>query len=424
MEQSTIAIIIVIIAIILMVTEIIPLAATIMLAAIAMSIAGIQELTVSHEAFGSTTVVFLVGMMIIGNGLFETGVAQSMGKYLFRTKVAQNERALIVAIVLIAGILSAFTSNSAVVAMMMPLIASVAYKSGGTIKQKNVLMALGVAAAVGGGITLSGSTSQLVAQGILETTEGVRTMTYFEMGKVALPLLLITAVYFGTIGYSIEKKVFNFEEEIDTEIIPDENQEFVPWKKWMCGIVTILVLLGFIFNVWNIGFVALVGATVLLATKCLDYKKALKGVDWNTVIILGGAQAMAAGLDSSGAGAMIANGILGLCGGENASAFVIMAAMAAITLVLTNLMSNTACVAMMTPIAISVSAAMGTDALSLIIPMVIASQCAVATPIGTPCMTQVLVGGYRFKDYLKVGVPLAVILTVMIIVLSPIMYGL
>lgn len=424
MEQSTIAIIIVIIAIILMITEVIPLAATIMLAAVAMSIAGIQELTVSHEAFGSTTVVFLVGMMIIGNGLFETGVAQSLGKYLFRTKIAQNERMLIVAIVLIAGILSGFTSNSAVVAMMMPLIASVAYKSGGTIKQKNVLMALGVAAAVGGGITLSGSTSQLVAQGILETTEGVRTMTYFEMGKVALPLLIVTAVYFATIGYSIEKKVLNFEEEINEEIMPDENQKFVPWKKWLCGIVTILVLLGFIFGVWNIGFVALVGATILLATKCLDYKKAIKGVDWNTVIILGGAQAMAAGLDSSGAGARIANGILSLCGGENASAFVIMAAMVAITLVLTNVMSNTACVAMMTPIAISVAAAMGIDALSLIIPMVIASQCAVATPIGTPCMTQVLVAGYRFKDYLKVGVPLGVILLIITIVLSPMMYGL
>ena len=110
-------------------------------------------------------------------------------------------------------------------------------------------------------------------------------MTYFEMGKVALPLLIVTAIYFGTIGYNIEKKVLDFEEKVDEDIIPDENQEFVSWKKWMCAIVTILVLLGFVFNVWNIGFVALVGATILLATKCLDYKKALRGVDLSLIHI-------------------------------------------------------------------------------------------------------------------------------------------
>jgi sodium-dependent dicarboxylate transporter 2/3/5 len=432
MEQSTLAIVIVVITVILMVTEKIPLATTVLLSALAMSIFGIQDLSKAYSYFGSTTVVFLVSMMIIGNGLFETGVAQDIGNFLFKTKLVKNERIMLVSIVMIVGIISGFTSNSAITAMMIPLVGSVALKTknnpdSSRIYQKNILMAVGVAAAVGGQMTLSGSTSQLVAQGILEAAEGVSVMTYFEMTKIGLPLIIITAIYFGTIGYSIQKKVFNFEDVISEntqdEVAITKEQVFVPWKKRLCAIVTILCLLGFITETWNIGFVAMVGATILLVTRCLDLRKSMREVDWNTVLILGAAQSMANGLDVSGGGLKIANFILNMVGGEAASPFIIMAIMVILTVVLTNIMSNTATTAMFTPIAISIAAAMNIDPLSIVVPMVIASGCAVATPIGTPCMTQVLVGGYSFKHYLKVGTPLAIILTIATIVLASIIYG-
>lgn len=421
MNQAVIALVIVIVTMIFMIIDIMPLGATLMLSCIAMQLTGILEITRVYSDFGGTTVIFLVSMLVISNGIFEVGLAQDIGNVLFKTPIVKNERLMIIVCTMVAGILSAFCSNSAVIAMFIPLIAATQVQSGGLIKQKNVLMAVGIACAVGGSITLSGSTSQVVAQGILEEA-GVRSMTYFEMGKVALPALIVCAVYMGTVGYALEQKFLTFDDSIDPELLPKEGQAFPAWKKWMVGIVTLLVLAGFVTGTWNIAYCALCGAAVLLATKTLDWKKSFREVDWNTVAVLGFATAMAAGLNDSGAGAMIAEKILALCGGTAASATVVMVVLALLCLVLTNVMSNTAAVAMLAPIALNLAITMGVEPISFVAPIAIASGMAVATPIGTPCMTQSMVAGYRFKDYLLVGLPLTVILGVVLAVLCPVMF--
>lgn len=421
MNPAIIALIIVIVTMVLMILDKMPLGATLMLACIAMQLTGIIKFTRVYSDFGGTTVIFLIGMLIIGNGIFDVGLAQDIGNALFKTSLVKNERLMIFVCTIVAGVLSAFASNSAVIAMFIPLVAAAHVQSNGKIRQKNILMSIGMACAVGGSGTLSGSTSQVVGQGLLEEG-GYRAMTYFEMGKVAFPALVVVAIYMATIGYSLNKKFIEFNDDVDPELLPKEGQTFPKWKKWMVGIVTVLVLLGFVTGTWNIAYCALVGAAVLLATKTLDWKKSFKDVDWNTVCVLGFATAMAAGMNDSGAGKMIADWMLNLCGGTAASATVIMIVLALLTLILTNVMSNTATVAMLAPIAISMAVSMGIEPISFVCPIAIASGMAVATPIGTPCMTQSMVIGYRFKDYLIIGVPLTILLGVVLAVLCPIMY--
>lgn len=423
MEQSTIALIIIAITIVLMVTEKIPLISSVILCGIAMHLAGILKLNETYTYYGSVTVVFLVGMMIISNGLFETGVAQSIGKWLFQSKLVKSERLLIFAITIVTGLLSGFLSNSAVTAMMIPLVASVAVRSNGLIKQKNILLAVGAAATVGGSITLSGAAPQVVAQGLLETAGDMPTMTYFQMAPIGLVLTLVTALYFATIGYSISKRVLTFDDVIDETVLIDDKTVFVQWKKTVILIVTCLVVLGFVLEFKNIAFVAMTGAIILVASKTIDVRNSLRNVDWNTVIILGAAQSMARGLEVSGAGKVIADGILNLFGGPTAAAASIMCALVVIAVILTQVMSNTACVAMMGPIVITLARTMDINVMYFLIPLVVGAGCAVATPIATPCMTQVLVGGYRFRDYMKVGVPLGVILAIVLFLCAPVFYA-
>lgn len=420
MSSAVIALIIVVITMVVMIIDKIPLGATLMLSCIAMQLFGILDFARVYSDFGGNVVIFLIGMLIIGNAMFDVGLAQDMGNVLFKTGIANNERVMIAVVSLVAGVLSAFLSNSAVIAMFIPLIAAAQVQTGGKIRQKNVLMAVGMACAVGGSVTLSGSTSQVVAQGVLEEA-GVRAMTYFEMGKVAFPALLVVVIYMSTIGYKILGKI-EFDDSVDPDLVPKEGQEFPAWKKWVTGIVFVLVMIGFFTGTWSLGYVALLGSAVLLATKTVDWKKSFKDVDWNTVAVLGFATAMAAGMNDSGAGLMISEFFLNLCGGTAASATVVMVVLALLTLVLTNVMSNTATVAMLAPIALNMATGLGVEPIFLICPIAIASGCAVATPIGTPCMTQSMVAGYRFKDYLKVGLPLTVLLGIVLAVLCPIMY--
>ena len=424
MDQSTIAIIIVVLAVISFALEKIPVALTAIVAALAMAMFGIIDLSKAYSDFGATATVMCAAMMIVGNACFDNGVAQAVGNGLKKIGLDKNERVMIGVICAVSAFLSAFLSNSAVTAMFIPLIASIVAKSNGRVQNKNVLLAHGVGAGIGGVCTLSGSTPQITAQGILEATEGVQTMGYFTLAKAGAPLCLIAVIYFMTIGYSIEKRVLKFDDVIP--VAADgihENAVFDKRKQRITAIVILLCLVGFVSGIWNIAVVAMTGATILLLTKCVTIKKAFHDIDWNTILVLACSQGFAAGIDKSGAGAKIANAMINLLG-ANATPFAVLALVIVVTVILTNFMSNISTAVMMIPIAINLAQTLNSNVLTFVIAIVIASQCAFATPIGTACMTQVMVGGYKYMDYVKVGVPITIILTIASIFLIPLCYGL
>ena len=425
MENSTIAIIIIAITIVSFMLEKIPLAVTAMAASVAMGITGVMPFSAVSSGFAATVTMMVAGMMIVGDALFETGVARVIGIKLGRSKLGQNERLFTFVVVSIVCVLTGFLSNSAVIAMFMPIIAAVASRSGGKVKAKNVTMLAGMAAAVGASITMVGSTAQLVGQGILIKTEGARAIDFFEMAYITVPLCVVFAIYAATLGLNISRKSFDFEEpKMPGSDDGQENEEIVyTWQMWLSSAVMVLCVAGFVLKVWNVGIIALAGATVLLATKCIDYKRAIKNLDWNTLIILGAAQGFAFGLDKSGGGKVIADTVLAFFGGADASPVVLLVVAIVLSSVLTNFMSNTAVVAMLVPIFIPISFALGVSPITFAIAIIVSANNAISTPIGTPCVTQTLPMGYRYMDYVRVGLPINIILVVLTCIFMPMIYG-
>lgn len=421
MDQSTLAILIIVIAVISFMLEKIPLAMTAIFASLAMAIFGIIDLSKAYSDFGTTSSVMCASMMIVGNTLFETGAAELMGKKLSSIGIDKNERLFLIGMTGIAFVISAFLSNSATIAMLIPLISVIASKSDGRIKSKNIIMAAGMAASIGGVSTLVGSTPQLVAQGMLEQTEGCTTMGMFTLTKLGIPLCIIMMIYFATIGYKIEKKVLDFEDPVLVTETTDETK-YDKRKVIISSIVMIGCVIGFATGIWNVAIVGLLGAAVLITTGCISFKQAMAGVDWNTIVIISASQGFAKGLETSGAAALIADKTIEIFGGA-ASPAIILAGLFVVATILTNFMSCTAVVAMFTPIAISIALSLGSNPLAFAIAMVVAGNTATATPVGTPCVTQTLVAGYRYKDYVKVGLPLTIILVVASAILIPILYG-
>ena len=91
--------------------------------------------------------------------------------------------------------------------------------------------------------------------------------------------------------------------------------------------------------------------------------------------------------------------------------------------VLTNFMSNTATTALMAPIAVSIAQGMGADPRAVLMACVIGGSCAYATPIGMPANTMVVgLGGYKFKDYVKSGLPLILVSFAICMILLPILF--
>ena len=161
---------------------------------------------------------------------------------------------------------------------------------------------------------------------------------------------------------------------------------------------------------------------VLVLTGVISEKDALKSIDLKVVFLFGGSLTLAKALDTTGAGELIADKIVGLLGADP-SPILLLLVIFIVTCVLTNFMSNTATTALMIPIAVSLANNLGADPRAVVIATVIAGSCAYATPIGMPANTMVVgLGGYKFKDYVKSGLPLILVSFVICMILLPILF--
>ena len=407
LEPSTIALIIVGATLVLYVADILPIALTSIIACLALAVFGVIPLTSAFAGFSNDIVFMIAGMMVVGAALFETGAADVIGKKIV-SAVGTNERVFIAALMLFSIPFSAFLSNTATASIMLPIAASAIGASGGRLTKKNTYMPIGIACVAGGGLTLVSSTPQLIAQGLLRDG-GYQTMSFFEIGYTGFPVLALLIVYCMTIGFSLQRKVFGFPEVADEfPAIPangadaGKSPEKSVLKMFISIGALVFCIIGFLAGLWTLGIVSMAGAAICVATGCISQKRVFQSMDWTTVILMGCSFGVAAGLEQSGAGTLIARGIITLMG-DGISPWLLFSALALIAVLLTNFISSTATGAILIPIAIFAAADLGFDVKSAAIAVSVAANIGYATPISTPPLTMTLTGGYRFMDYVKVG---------------------
>ena len=173
--------------------------------------------------------------------------------------------------------------------------------------------------------------------------------------------------------------------------------------------IALMALFGLVglaaFQVAPIFLLAVVAVAVVLVTRCIDAEEAFGFVDGRLLVLIFAMLAVGAALENSGAVALIAGGLapyLAILPG-----FLIVWALYLLTSVLTEMFSNNAVAVVITPLAIGIAAQLGIDARPLVVAVMVAASASFATPIGY--QTNMLVygaGGYRFTDFLKVGIPL------------------
>ncbi|WP_108258877.1 SLC13 family permease [Mangrovicoccus ximenensis] len=159
------------------------------------------------------------------------------------------------------------------------------------------------------------------------------------------------------------------------------------------------------FGVAPILLLAVLGVATVLVTRCIDADEAFSFVEGRLLALIFSMLAVGAALESSGAVKMIVDAIAPALG--QLPPFFIVYAIYLLTSVLTEMVSNNAVAVVVTPIAIGLAQALGVDPRPLVVAVMIAASASFATPIGYQTNTMVLgPGGYRFRDFIKVGVPL------------------
>nr|WP_258231900.1 SLC13 family permease [Salmonella enterica] len=417
-EPITLTLCLLVFAIVMFVWEKVPLAVTSMIVCVALVITGVLNIKQAFAGFIDTNVILFVAMFIVGGALFETGMANKVGGVI--TRFAKTEKQLIFTIMVVVGLMSGVLSNTGTAAVLIPVVIGVAAKSG--FSRSRLLMPLVFAAALGGNLSLIGAPGNLIAQSALQNIGG--GFGFFEYAKIGLPMLICGILYFLTIGYrflpnnATGGEVGSVGEQRDYSHVPQ-------WKQRLSLVVLIATILGMIFEKKigvSLAVTGCIGALVLVVSGVLTEKQAYKAIDSQTIFIFGGTLALAKALEMTGAGKLVADYVIGMLG-QNSSPFMLLIAVFALSVVMTNFMSNTATTALLVPVSLSIAAGMGADPRAVLMATVIGGSCAYATPIGMPANMMVLsAGGYKFVDYAKAGIPLIIVSTIVSLILLPILF--
>ena len=187
------------------------------------------------------------------------------------------------------------------------------------------------------------------------------------------------------------------------------------------GIVTLATL-----NLVPIVSAVCLGVAIVLLSGCMKAKDAYASVEWSILIIIFGMLALGQAMDSTGASLLIAESMTGLVGQfapAHLQNVIMLALIYVITSTFTEFLSNNAAVALMVPIALGIAATLGVDPRPFVVASCIAASASFATPIGYQTNTYVYgVGGYRFFDFTKVGLPLNLICFAVTVAFVPIFW--
>lgn len=417
-----VALVIIVITLIIFAIDKFPIGIVALGSSVILGITGCMPLSKIYSGWSSSLVMLVMAMMIVGYSLFKTGVVVMVGNVMMKSRLARSERGMMILIMLASGLMSSVLSNTATVATFIPLVSAAVAASGGKLHNKFLLMPLGFAAAIGGTLTLIGSTSQPMTSQIVEENS-LAPLGMLDFVPGAGPAFVIMVVYMATIGYKIMKKTCTFDDVAIGDANDSVFNDFKPtYKTWISAGTMIFCVVCFVLGIWDTATVALIGAAVVVLTGCVNFKESvLKGVEWNSVFIMAFASGIASGMNDSGAGEMIARFFVDLMG--NNAMLQLMACIFVVT-VLTNIMSNTAVAAMMTPIYLLICSELGVNYYPFCMGIAIASNLTAATPIGGTAVSMVLQGGYRFSDFVKVGLPLNILMMISVMIMCPLLWPL
>jgi di/tricarboxylate transporter len=185
-------------------------------------------------------------------------------------------------------------------------------------------------------------------------------------------------------------------------------------------VITVTMILLASFNVTSMLNAALLATAAMLLTGCLTISRAWQSIEWTTLVVLGAAVGLEAAVTGSGLSDVIANLLYQIGGSDPRLA---LAAVFAGCIVMTNVITNAAAAAFMFPIAVALAGSLGVSFMPFAVILMLGSSYALINPAGyqTNLMVQEP-GQYEFTDFVKLGLPLTVVVGIVVVLLTPLIH--
>jgi di/tricarboxylate transporter len=176
-------------------------------------------------------------------------------------------------------------------------------------------------------------------------------------------------------------------------------------------------------GVIGVGEAMLGGALVMILIGALSMDDAYQSIEWRSIFLVAGMLPLGTAMIKTGAADLITHGLLSVLGG--AGPLAVLAGLVALAILLTQAMNGAAVSAVVAPIALQTATRIGADPRSFAMAVALATSVAFLTPLGSPVSILVMgPGGYRFRDYLRAGLPLTILLFALIVGLLPLVWPL
>jgi di/tricarboxylate transporter len=172
-----------------------------------------------------------------------------------------------------------------------------------------------------------------------------------------------------------------------------------------------------------ISIAAVIGGTIMVLTGCLNMEQAYRSIDWRAIFLIAGMLPLGTAMQESGAATYLANQVMSLLG--DAGPWPVIMGLYILTAMATMIIPTAALVVLMSPIVLSAMSDMGVQPETAMMAVAMAASASFTSPISHPANILVMgPGGYRFVDYLKVGVPLTIVVFITVMVMLPILWPL
>ncbi|MGE3778898.1 MAG: SLC13 family permease [Pirellulaceae bacterium] len=189
---------------------------------------------------------------------------------------------------------------------------------------------------------------------------------------------------------------------------------------WLALTILLLMVGSVSLGLIDILPAALAAALALVASRCCTITEARQSIEWSVLIVIGASLGIGDALEKTGAAQTIASHVIGWAGGN---AWVVLSVVYLTTMLFTEAITNNAAAVLVFPIALNAAQTLHVSHLPFVMAVMVGASAGYATPIGY--QTHLMVygpGGYRFSDYLRLGVPLDIIFFVVTVVLAPLVF--
>ena len=367
-------------------------------------------------AFASPAIITLASLFVIAyalelSGLLDRAISLAIG--MCRRLASAGVWLMLAGI----GLLSCFLNSTPIVVLGAPVVRDVATAL--RLPPKRFLMPLSYITVLSGCCTLVGTSTNLLVDDMARVA-GQPRFGIFEITPVGLPLALAGGLYLWLVGQRLLPEAVGQAEQpaIDTTVdlilaggqVGDpqlfaEVRPFAP-KKASIALATFVGTIAFAaLGVAPIAATAFAGAVLLILLRVISADQAYGGLRPEILILIAGMVVLGIAMERSGLAAEASDLLIRSVDGLSPLRALIV--LYVVTLVLTELLSNATVAVLVTPVAVALAQSLGVSPRPFLVAVMMAASAAFATPFGY--QTNVIVyqmGGYRYTDFVKVGLPL------------------